>query len=496
MMALRALPFAVGIALIGITVAAPLGADGYYAQCRALYEQRVLDSAQATCELALVADPNHLPSQKLLARIWLERGQVAQAQPYLQQIIQAAPDDPEVRFLEAKADLLQGRPADALKILPPPLSTEVILVQAQAYEALGRYEDAFETYRKATASEEARLGVARLAEKLGKPTEALPWLGSSPKEQLAQARLLWLTGQTDAAAKTLEGVLPKLGPLDPDYTKTLSLLAMVYYGQGQSDKGALVLRQLSSRISLPSALLGKTWPWLVLFLVFLALVLFGESRIEPMRTVEMTAERKFGPGSLYLWLVAAFLLAGLLAVGLGHLLYQNILAAFTPVQASVVRPLFYLLYGAFALFIALRGVGRQGMVNTLGPRSTWVEGSWAGLVLLALLVVYSYIARPLELGNLDALYPVFFGLALLEVVIRGVGYAFFRERYRELGAFMVPLLFALAIPGPTVYFLLASVFLGWLFRRSKGALAGAVAWVVAGIVLALIGSFPLVRTIL
>jgi len=495
-MALRGIPFAVGIALIAITVAAPLGAEGYYTQCRALYEQRVLDSAQATCELALVADPNHLPSQKLLARIWLERGQLSSAQPYLNAINQAAPEDPEVRFLQAKADLLRGRPADALNKLPSVLSTEVILAQAQAYEALGRYEEAFETYRKATASEEARLGAARLAEKLGRPSEAMPWLGSSPPEQLAEARLMWLTGQTEAAAQTLEAVLPKLGPLDPDYTKTLGLLAMVYYGQGEPDKGALVLRQLSSRISLPSALLGKTWPWLVVFLVFLGLVLFGESRIEPMRTVEMTDSRKFGPGSLYLWLFAGLLLSGILAVVLSRTLYGNLLAAFTPVQAEVIRPVFFMLYGALTLLIAYRSVGRNGIAQALGPRGAWVEGSWAGLVLLILLGLYGYAAKPLGLSNLDALYPVFFGLALLEVVVRGIGYQFFRERYRELATFMVPLLFALAIPGPTVYFLLASVFLGWLFRRTRGALAGTVAWVVAGVVLALIGNIPLIRTLL
>jgi tetratricopeptide (TPR) repeat protein len=456
----------------------------------------VLDSAQATCELALTADPGHLPSQKLLARIWLERGQVAQAQPYLDRIAPAAPDDPEVRYLEAKADLLQGRPAEALKKLPQVLSTEVLLAQAQAYEALGRYEEAFDTYRKAPSSEEARLGAARLAEKLGRPGDALSWLGSSPAEQLAEARLMWLTGQTEAAAKTLEAVLPKLGPLEPDYTKTLGLLAIVYYGQGQAEKGALVLRQLSSRISLPSALLAKTWPWLVVFLVFLALVLFGESQIEPMRTVEMTAGRQFGPGSLYLWLVASLLLAGILVTVLGRTLYSNILAAFTPVQADAIRPVFYLLYGAFTLLIAWRSVGRQGLTTVLGPRNAWVEGSWAGLVLLVLLVLYGYIAKPLGLGNLNALYPVFFGLALLEVVIRGLGYGFFRERYRELTSFMVPLLFALAIPGPTLYFLLSSIFLGWLFRRTRGALAGAVAWVVAGIILALVGSLPLMRTLL
>ncbi len=493
---LRAVPFIVGIALFALTVKAQLGAEGYYAQCKALYDQGVRDSARATCQLALVADPNHQPSLRLLARIALEENNPDAAQPFLQKLLQASPRDPEVALLEARYLLLLGRPADALARLPGGLSTEAVLLRAQVYEALGRYEEAYDTFRRVTASEEARLGAARLAERLGRPQEALGLLGNSAKEQLARARLMWLLGDTRAAAEALEEVLPRLGPLEADYTRTLGLLAMVYYGLGEFDKGALVLRQLSSRISLPGNLLSKIWPWLVVLLLYLVLLLYGESRIEPMRTVEISAERRYGPGSIHLWLLLSLLLAGLAAVGIGQVLYQNLLALFTPYQGQVVRPVFYVLLGTCALLIAYAGVGREGMVQALGPRSSWVEGTWAGLVLLALLGVYAYIARPLGLSGLGPMYPAFFGLALLELVVRGVGYPMFKERYKELSVFMIPALFALAIPGPTVYFLMASLFLGWLYMRTKGVLAGAVAWVLVGLVLALVNNLPWVRTLL
>jgi len=94
------------------------------------------------------------------------------------------------------------------------------------------------------------------------------------------------------------------------------------------------------------------------------------------------------------------------------------------------------------------------------------------------------------------MYPIFLGLALLEVVIRGVGSSLFSERYKELGPLMVTLLFALAIPGPTVFFLMASFFLGWLYIRTRGALAGATAWVLAGLILTLVADTPLARTLL
>ncbi|WP_297853105.1 lipopolysaccharide assembly protein LapB [Meiothermus sp.] len=496
MIALRAVPFAVGIALFAFTALAQLGAEGYYTQCKALYDQGVRDSARATCQLALVADPNHLPSIKLLGRIYLEENNPSGAQPFLQQMIRLSPEDPEVALLDARYLLLLGRPADALARLPKGLNTEAVLLRAQIYEALGRYEEAYATFRRVTASEEARLGAARLAERLGRPQEALGLLGNSPKEQVARARLMWLSGDTRAAAEALEEVLPRLGSLDGDYTRTLGLLAMIYYGLGEFDKGALVVRQLSSRVSLPSNLLSKVWPWLVVLLVYLGLVLYGESRIEPMRTVEMGNERRFGPGSLHLWLLLALVLAGLASVGVGQLLYQNLLALFTPFQGQVVRPVFYFLLGAFAFLVAYQMVGPAGMVRALGPRSSWIEGTWAGLVLLALLGVYAYLAKPLGLSSLGTMYPIFFGLALLEVVIRGVGHPIFQERYKELSTFMIPVLFALAIPGPTVFFLMASVFLGWLYSRTKGALAGATAWVLAGLILALVANLPWVRTLI
>ena len=497
MVALRAVPFALGIALLSFSATAQISANGYYAQCKALYDRGLRDSAQATCQLALVVNPNHLPSIKLLGRIHLETNNLAAAQPLLLQMKQLAPQDPEVALLEARYLLQQGRPSEALKRLPGALNaTEAVLLRAQISEVLGYYEEAYATYLRITALEEARLGAARMAERLGRPQEALGLLGSSPKEQLAEARLLWLSGDTRAAAEALEEVLPRLGPLEENYTRTLGLLAMVYYGLGEFDKGALVLRQLSTRISLPSSLLSKIWPWMLVLLLYLALLLYGESRIEPMRTIEMGIERRFGPGSLHLWLLLALALAGLASVSIGQVLYQNLLALFTPFQGQVVRQVFYFLLGAFALLITYQMVGQKGLLRALGPRSSWVEGTWAGMVLLVLLGLYSYLARLLGLSGLGTMYPIFLGLALLEVVIRGVGSSLFSERYKELGPLMVTLLFALAIPGPTVFFLMASFFLGWLYIRTRGALAGATAWVLAGLILTLVADTPLARTLL
>jgi len=43
---------------------------------------------------------------------------------------------------------------------------------------------------------------------------------------------------------------------------------------------------------------------------------------------------------------------------------------------------------------------------------------------------------------------------------------------------------------------MASFFLGWLYTRTGGALAGATAWVLAGLILTLVADTPLARTLL
>lgn len=496
MKSFRTILFAVGIVFSAFTAQAQRSAEEYYAQCLDFYSKQAIDPAQSACQLALSVNPNHLPSLKLLARSYLDREQTVEASGFLEQANTLAPTDPEVQFLGAKSSLLRGDFNGALARLPATPSTEVLLVRGQALEHLGRYEEALRVYREAPDAAEARLGVARILERLRRPSEGLGLLGNTPRERLAEARLQWLAGKPEQAARVLEGVLPRLGPSDPDYTKTLGLLANVYYGLGDFEKGGLVMRQLSARTSLPSALLGKVWPWILVFLVFLGLILYGESRIEPMRTVEMTSERRYGPGSLYVWLLVAVAVAGLVAVVVGQVLYQNLLAVFTPVQGEVVRPIFYLLLGLVAFLITMLRVGRERLNAVLGPRSSWSEGVWAGGVLLAILGGYALLGQPLDLSNLSLIYPVFFGLALLELVVRGVGSGLTQERYRDLGTFMTPLVMAVFVPGPTLFFLMASVFLGWLHKRTGGAMPGAIAWVVLGVIVAVIGSLPAVRTLM
>jgi tetratricopeptide (TPR) repeat protein len=480
----------------GFSLAQPLGASGYFSQCKRLYDRGVLESARVTCELALAADANHLPSLKQLSRIALDRKDPETAEQFLSRALALSSSDNELQFLSAWSKLQQNLPEETLSILPNAFSNEALLVRAQALEQVGRFEDAYAAFRRLPGSLEARLGTARLGEKLGRLDEALSTLSNTPKEELARARLLWLKGKTQTAAQRLEALVPKLNPSEPDYTKTMGLLAMAYYGLGQLGKGELAVRPLASRTSLPSTLLNRVWPWLVVLVVYLGLILYGESRIEPTRSLDVSAGRLYGPGSMHLWLLLALLIAGFVVALVGQSMYQNLLAAFTPIQGDVVRPVFFFIAGVVVLLISYFAAGSAAFSAALGSRNAWAEGVGFGILLLVLLGGYGYLAPRIDLPGPGTLYPMFFGLAFLEVAIRGMGFPMFERRYRDLAMYMIPILFALCAFGPTLYFVVASALLSWLHKRTGGALAGAVAWVFAGIVLAFSVNIPLVRTLL
>ncbi|MGQ9753373.1 MAG: tetratricopeptide repeat protein, partial [Thermaceae bacterium] len=82
---------------------------------------------------------------------------------------------------------------------------------------------------------------------------------------------------------------------------------------------------------------------------------------------------------------------------------------------------------------------------------------------------------------------------LLEPFFRGFAPWVLEARYKDLSPYLSTLLYALALPGPTLYFLLAGGVLLWVRGRTQGVLAGGTGFVLAGILLLLLPK-PLVRT--
>ncbi|XOB98636.1 tetratricopeptide repeat protein [Deinococcota bacterium DY0809b] len=483
------------------------GPTEYYAQCRTLYDEQVLAGARAACELALVADPEYVPALKLLVRVHLDEGNLEEAGDLLERLKRLAPDDLVTRTLEARYLLAKGRPAEALGLVEFVPGPEAAWVKGRAYEAVGRFADALEAYREAAVLGErrARVDAARLLERMGRPTAALEELGEAEGADLLvlKGRLLWTAGELPAAAQTLERALAELSSADPRYTEALATLARVYYGMGDTRRGGLTLDQLSGRVNLVAELLRAGWLWLLGLVLLVGLHLYGESRIEPISTLEVRTDHAWGVGRVYGALLLAWLLGAAAAVGLGWYLYHNWLAAFTPVQAQVVRPVFFTVVALVAGALgwgALRPA-EEGAASPLGRRESWLEGLWVGVLLAALVLGYAWLSsRTAWLGPVpfNPLLPLgalaLAALALAEPLLRVRLPAALQARY---GAGLAPV-FAVLVAG---LFLMAPVLLWWvvaagamlIYLRMRGLLPVMVGWLVLGVLLLGAGYVPWAR---
>lgn len=461
-------------------------AGPYYERCSKLYQEGALEAAQATCELALVAEPNNPQALLLLTRIYLDTGQLMRAEEKLQ----ALPKTPEALRLKAQLSLLKGAPSEALTLLQGDQTLEARLIRAQALFRMGRLEEAEGEALRGVSTPEGRLLLAEIRQKTERLQDALAVLGHTPKEEVERARFLLYLGRPQEAVQLLEALLPRLeGGLRRE---ALGLLTLSYYAAGDLIRGGATLGQLAQVESLPSLLLRVAWPWLLLFLAFLGLVLYAESRIEPTRTVEMVEDPLPGPGRLYLVLLLFLLLAGGISLWIGRLTYGTYLALFLPYQKEAVLPTFYLLYGL--LLSAYVGIAfRKRLPQLLGDSAAWVEAFWVGPALVLLLFLYGAMRGLLELPGPMPNLLVFLGLALLEPFFRGLVPLVLRERYKDLSPHLSALLYALAVPGPTLFLLLAGGFLLWVRQRTGGVLPGMLGFVVAGVVVNLLPR-PLLRT--
>jgi tetratricopeptide (TPR) repeat protein len=454
-------------------------ADDYHARCARLYQQGALESAQATCELALVSDPAHRPTLRLLARIHLDKKELSLAETYLERL----GEDVEAPLLRARLLLLKGRPREVLG-LPLPPSPEGRLLKALALEALKQPEEALKEAQGLPPTPEVRLLLARLHLATGRPERGLALLGSTLEERLERGRLLFLTGRPQEAIALLENLLPEISGRPEFQRQALSTLVLAYLGQGDWARGQAALSQLSTLENLPGLFLARTWPWLLAFLAFMILILIGESRIEPLRTVEVVENPLPGPGSLYLFLLLALLLALGFASFLGKALFANGLALLTPYQQDQVLPSFYLALGLL-LFLGLSLWQRRRLSQLLGPLEGFVEGFWVGPALVLVLLAYGAVRPILGLPTLPLNLLAFLGLALMEPFFRGLVPWVFRERYRNLSPYLSTLLFALAVPGPTLLLALLGAGLLWAKERAGSVFGLSLGWVVAGVVLAL-----------
>jgi len=480
------------------------GPSNYYHQCRTLYEEHVLAGASAACELSLVADPDYVPSLKLLAQIYLDEGRVDEAGDLLDRLSRLAPNDLETRTLNARYLLEKGRYREALNASQHVPGATASLVRGMALEALGRFDDALAAYREAAllGDDEARIKAALLLERMGRPEEALKEIEDldNAKVGTLKGRLLLSAGRLPEATQVLEETLRNLPSTSDLYNQTLSALAKAYYGLGDFRKGSLVLAQLGSNADLVGGVFSSIWVWLLGVVVLVGLHLFGESRIEPISTLEVREDYTWGVGRLYTAMILSLLGGALVAVFVGWVRYNNLLAAFTPVQQDVVRPVFYIfsaLFMALTAYFVLRH-RPDDAPPPLGKQENWIEGLWVGLLLALLIIGYAWLRGRMPWLNPLPFKPILFSgalaiaaMALAEPLLRVVAPTVYQVRY---GNSMAPI-FTLLIGGlvwlsPVVMWWFAAALLYVIKQRFAGIWPNMTGWLVAAAVLLLAGLFP------
>jgi len=480
------------------------GPAEYYSQCRALYEEHVLAGASAACELSLVADPDYVPALKLLAQIYLDEGRVDEAGDLLERLSRLAPNDVETLSLNARYLLEKGRYRESLNASEHVPGASASLIRGEALEALGRFDEALKAYREAAllGSDQARIRAALLLERMRRPGEALKEIEHIDDAVVGplKGRLLLSAGRLPEAAKVLEETLRDLPSTSELYNQTLTTLALAYYGMGDFRRGRLVLAQLGHNADLVGNFFKTIWLWLLGMVLLVGLHLFAESRIEPISTLEVREDYTWGVGRLYAAIFFSLVAGAALAVLAGWLRYHNLLAAFTPVQADVVRPVFYLTAAFFmglTAFFVLRHQP-ENAPSPLGSRENWIEGLWVGLFLALFILGYAWLRgrmpwlNPMPFNPLLASGAVALAaLALAEPLLRVVAANVFKVRY---GAGLTPL-FTVLVGGltwlsPVVLWWAVAAFLYAVKKRLASVWPGITGWLVAAIVLLLAGFFP------
>jgi len=485
------------------------GPAEYYSQCRALYAKHVLAGASAACELSLVADRDYVPAIELLARIYLDEKRVDEAGDLIDRLSKLAPDDLETRALSARYLLVKRHYREALEMSRHVPGSEASLIRGRALENLGRFKEALAAYREAAllGRKEGNVYAAELLERMHRPRAALEELGDLDDPGLAplKGRLLLSAGRLPQAAATLEEALKELPSNGERYTEALRTLALTYYGMGKISKGNLVLSQLGGSSDLVGGFLRATWLWLLGALLLVALHLYGESRIEPISTLEVREDYTWGVGRLYAVFALAWLVGGTVALLTGWWLYHNLLAAFTPVQADLVRPLFFLSAAAVMALAALTVVRHtpEEAPPPLGKRENWIEGLWVGVLLALLVVGFAWLRLRLSWLHPLPFNPLLYsgalaiaGFALAEPLLRVVAPNVFRVRY---GAGLA-VLFALLTGGlvwlsPVALWWAAAAFLYWVRHRFAGVWPNMAGWLTAALVLLLVGLLPAIRAL-
>ena len=355
--------------------------SSYTVQCANFYRAKDYLSARGQCQLAATDNPQDARAWQLLTASALALEDYSTATRALTQAQSLAGSQDETRLLEAELNLAQNSFEAALSVSDSVRqnSQRKLMVRAKALDALERKAEAIEAYRLVLSyfptDDVARVALAqRLLEQ--QPDEALIVLergtGQSADLLAQQGYTEWAKGEGQKAILTLEKSLDLAAQnprtLSPEQrVRALTALSMAYYGAGEFGEGSLVLQQLGENYNLLGHLLEFFIPFLLPLLLLLLLHLFGESRIEPLTTLEFDeGQRPWTVSSVYRILLVSLLGGLVMSMVYGSALYSNLLALWTPLQRNEALPIFYFTFAMLVFALTWQSLRSQGWKpNTL-----------------------------------------------------------------------------------------------------------------------------------
>ncbi|NLG08820.1 MAG: hypothetical protein GX560_06140 [Deinococcales bacterium] len=417
----RALP--AGVLVVVLLLLASAFAQGfdenrYFSQCQLFEARGDLETAQQFCLNTLQVRPDFADAELVLARIELGLGEAASAEQRLRRVRNRI-DTAEPLVLLAEAALANQRPGDAEAFLGEArqrlrersnveLSGRVGFLSARIMQSQGRYNDALAEYARAIAADplnvEYRLTDATLRLRLrdadGAARQLQDYVQLSGDDRHAEVRsllgrALWAQGNLSAAAGHLATAHQLRGARNVEaQAADLRGLALISYAQGDLAGGGLALRESFRRENFSAALGGNTLLWVLLLLLLVAVHLIGESRIAASTTLEVVeGPRPWSVGDVYGTLITAVLVALLVTVLYGLILFENVLALLTPGTGGDAAALFFLTLAVMLALLAWRRVqlnGHDAYETLLGDAGAAARGLGWGLLFLAASLAYLY----------------------------------------------------------------------------------------------------------